>query len=75
MRTSSVLSSLKSALIASVLIVTLAATAGAAPTGVRSYDRRQGIRGETAIERVVKVIKRFLGVTTQGETLTLPNPT
>ena len=74
MRTSSVRSSLKSTLIASVLIVTLAATADAAPAGVRSQDRRQGIR-ETAIERVVKVIKRFLGVTTQGETLTLPNPT
>lgn len=78
MRSSSVYSFVRSArttAAATTLAILLTTAAGAAPaTNKTRGEYRERARREDPIERVIKIVKRFLGVTTQGD-ITLPHPT
>jgi hypothetical protein len=74
MRSSSVFSSVRSSLATAVVVVVLTATAHAAPAQNRSTNRRDAINTETGIERVIRILQRFLGVSSQSEVISIPVP-
>jgi hypothetical protein len=74
MRSSSVISSARSSLAAAAVVVVLAASAHAAPAENRSTHRSDAIRTETGIERVVRIVKHFLGISGQSDVISIPTP-
>jgi hypothetical protein len=74
MRSSSIISSVRSSLAAAAVVVVLAASAHAAPAENRSTHRSDAIRTDTGIERVIRIVKRFLGVSGQSGVISIPTP-